>query len=119
MSPPPVSTAATGVRCPGCDDETGSAPVLLRGRDRLTGAPGEFSVLSCPGCGLAFTEPRLRPEDFDTYYPETYSAYEPNARPKASQGERNGVQRRERQDFVARNSWAARSGEVLDLALAL
>jgi SAM-dependent methyltransferase len=112
----PSPTAAT-VRCPGCGNEAGSPPVLLRGRDRLTGAPGEFSVLSCPSCGLAFTEPRLGPEDFATYYPETYSAYEPNARPKASLGERVGALNRELLVRFGpyRSIWRRSPGRLLDV----
>jgi SAM-dependent methyltransferase len=76
-------------RCPGCAAVGGDAAVLLRGRDRLTGAPGAFEVLACPECGLAFTEPRLGHEDFATYYPESYSAYVPRARMRGlSLGER-------------------------------
>jgi SAM-dependent methyltransferase len=48
----------------------------------MTGAPGDFAVVSCDECGLAFTEPRLRAEDFATYYPDTYTAYVPGVRPR-------------------------------------
>jgi SAM-dependent methyltransferase len=86
----PTSTGAP-VRCPGCGASHERPAVLLRGHDRLTGAPGEFTVVACPDCGLAFTEPRLRPEDFATYYPDSYSAYEPNlASERRSLGERLG-----------------------------
>jgi 2-polyprenyl-3-methyl-5-hydroxy-6-metoxy-1,4-benzoquinol methylase len=57
--------------CPGCGEPL-RGRVLLRGRDRLLGAPGEFAVLACETCGLACTEPRLRPEQFAAYYPQTY-----------------------------------------------
>jgi SAM-dependent methyltransferase len=63
------------VRCPGCGTPQTRPSVLLRGGDRLTGAAGEFAVVACGECGLAFTLPRLGPEDFATYYPEAYSAY--------------------------------------------
>lgn len=91
LAPSPApAMAETLVRCPGCGDETRAGAPLLRGHDRLTGAPGEFQVLACTACGLAFTEPRLRPEDFATYYPDTYSAYDPNSTRDAtrSAGER-------------------------------
>ncbi len=68
------------VRCPGCGAESDEPELLLTGHDRLTGAPGDFSVVGCAGCGLAFTQPRLGPEDFALYYPEEYSAYVPRAR---------------------------------------
>jgi SAM-dependent methyltransferase len=117
MSSLVVSPVAASVRCPGCDSEADSPPVLLRGHDRLTGAPGEFSVVACPCCGLAFTEPRLKPEDFATYYPETYSAYEPNARPKASLGERVGTLSRELLVRYGpyRNVWRRPPGRLLDV----
>jgi SAM-dependent methyltransferase len=76
----PDRATASAVRCPGCGAVQDEAPVLLRGRDRLTGAPGSFDVVACRDCGLAFTEPRLGPADFATYYPDSYSAYVPRAR---------------------------------------
>lgn len=110
---PTVST----VRCPGCGTEEDSPVPLLRGHDRLTEAPGEFSVVSCSSCGLAFTQPRLRPEDFTTYYPETYSAYEPNARAKASLGERIGALQRELLVRYGpyREVWRRGPGKLLDV----
>jgi SAM-dependent methyltransferase len=117
MSPATSSPTAAAVRCPGCGHEAHSPSVLLRGYDRLTGAPGEFSVLACPSCGLAFTEPRLGPEDFATYYPETYSAYEPNARAKASPGERVGALNRELMVRYGpyRDIWRRPPGRLLDV----
>ena len=86
---PSGETASTVIRCPGCETTHERAKVLLRGRDRLTGAPGDFAVLACAECGLAFTQPRLEPEDFAIYYPESYSAYVPRARMRGlSLGER-------------------------------
>jgi SAM-dependent methyltransferase len=83
------AATATAIRCPGCSSEQTGADVLLRGRDRLTGAPGSFEVLACAECGLAFTEPRIGPADFETYYPDSYSAYVPRARvQRRSVGER-------------------------------
>jgi SAM-dependent methyltransferase len=76
----PGKATAPAVRCPACGSAQDEARVLLEGRDRLTGAPGDFEVVACAECGLAFTEPRLGPEDFATYYPESYSAYVPRAR---------------------------------------
>lgn len=73
VAAPSDSTAAppTAAHCPGC-----GAPLrgreLLRSHDRLMGGPGEFSVLACASCGLASTQPRLRPEQFADYYPQTY-----------------------------------------------
>jgi SAM-dependent methyltransferase len=104
--------------CPGCKTAVDDPQVLLRGHDRLTGAPGSFTVLSCPGCGLAFTHPRLRPEDFATYYPESYSAYEPNVSDRRpSLGERLGSL--QRQAIVRfgpyRRVWQRPPGRLLDV----
>jgi SAM-dependent methyltransferase len=103
--------------CPGCGEVVDRPSVLLRGHDRLTGAPGRFAVLGCPGCGLAFTQPRLGPEDFATYYPESYSAYEPNVSDRRSLGERLGSL--QRQAIVRfgpyRKIWQRPPGRLLDV----
>ncbi|HEX5713924.1 MAG TPA: class I SAM-dependent methyltransferase [Solirubrobacterales bacterium] len=112
-----VTEPATATRCPGCGATAAAPAVLLRGHDRLTGAPGEFSVVGCPGCGLAFTQPRLRPEDFATYYPDSYSAYEPNTSSRPSLGERVGdLQRRAVVRFGPyREVWKRPPGRLLDV----
>jgi SAM-dependent methyltransferase len=103
--------------CPGCGAAVERPAVLLRGHDRLTGAPGHFTVLACPGCGLAFTHPRLRPEEFSTYYPESYSAYEPNVSARPSLGERVGsLQRAAIVRFGPyRGVWQRSPGRLLDV----
>jgi SAM-dependent methyltransferase len=103
--------------CPGCGTEAQRPRVLLRGHDRLTGAPGSFAVLACPACGLAFTYPRLGPEDFATYYPQSYSAYDPNLRSRPSLGERVGsLQRRAIARFGPyRRVWQRPPGRLLDV----
>jgi SAM-dependent methyltransferase len=112
----PVAPAQ--VSCPGCESVLERPRVLLRGHDRLTGAPGDFTVLACPQCGLAFTHPRLRPEDFVVYYPESYSAYEPNVgERRPSLGERLGSL--QRQAIVRfgpyREVWQRPPGRLLDV----
>jgi SAM-dependent methyltransferase len=121
MSPTLAEKSAIALEqtsCPGCRTAVGRAAVLLRGHDRLTGAPGDFTVLACPACGLAFTNPRLRPEDFATYYPESYSAYEPNISDyRPSLGERLGSL--QRQAIVRfgpyRKVWQRPPGRLLDV----
>lgn len=49
--------------------------LVLKGRDRLHGLPGEFSVVRCRGCGLMRTDPRPTPETIGFYYPENYGPY--------------------------------------------
>lgn len=59
--------------CPlGCGED---ATVVLRGRDRLHGLPGEFTVVRCRGCGLMRTNPRPTPETIGFYYPDDYGPY--------------------------------------------
>lgn len=114
------TATAPAARCPGCGAVQDEARVLLEGRDRLTGAPGDFEVVACADCGLAFTEPRLRPEDFATYYPESYSAYVPRARMRS-----RGLSLGERLDAVHlqgivrfgpyRKVWQRPPGRILDV----
>jgi SAM-dependent methyltransferase len=114
-----TSPAATAVpSCPGCGTAVERPEVLLRGHDRLTGAPGRFTVLACPDCGLAFTHPRLQPEDFAIYYPESYSAYEPNVSDhRPSLGERLGALQRQAivQFGPYRRVWQRPPGRLLDV----
>ncbi|HWA54052.1 MAG TPA: class I SAM-dependent methyltransferase, partial [Solirubrobacterales bacterium] len=111
------TTATAEARCPACGTEQSAPQVLLRGHDRLTDAPGEFSVVACADCGLAFTQPRLAPADFHVYYPETYNAYEPNARANASLGERIGALQRELLVRYGpyREIWRRGPGKLLDV----
>ena len=114
----PADDATEVEVCPGCGSPQRQPPVLLRGRDRLTGAPGEFTVVACPACGLAYTLPRLRPADFSTYYPESYSAYEPNSAPaRPSLGERVGELQREAiiRYGPYREIWKRPPGRLLDV----
>jgi SAM-dependent methyltransferase len=114
-----TATAETSVaaHCPGCGATEENPATLLHGHDRLTGAPGEFTVVACPACGLAFTQPRLGPEDFATYYPDSYSAYEPNTGARRSLGERlGGLQRQAVVRFgTYRRTWQLPPGRILDV----
>lgn len=83
MSAPVANAPAAdrvALRCPACETGEAAPEPLLEGPDRLIGAPGSFAVVRCEACGLAFTAPRLREQDFATYYPESYSAYAPGTR---------------------------------------
>ncbi len=55
--------------CPSGDD------LVLAGKDRLHGLPGEFSVVKCRTCGLMRTNPRPTPESIGFYYPKDYTPY--------------------------------------------
>ena len=53
-------------------------------RDRLFGAPGDWSLLQCPDCGLVWLNPRPIPEDipklYAAYYTHPHSGETPSAR---------------------------------------
>ena len=55
--------------CPLSDD------VVLSGRDRLNGLPGEFTVVRCRSCELMRTDPRPSASSMGFYYPEQYAPY--------------------------------------------
>jgi len=60
------------------------ADVLVRGRDRAHGLPGEFAVVRCHECGLARTHPRPTPDSLASAYPEAYPEHRsgrPGGRP--------------------------------------
>jgi 2-polyprenyl-3-methyl-5-hydroxy-6-metoxy-1,4-benzoquinol methylase len=62
--------------------------LVLTGRDRLQGLPGEFRIVRCRTCGLMRTNPRPTRQSIGTYYPESYGPYQgtrvdPSARTSA------------------------------------
>lgn len=73
---PPAERGRTSA-CPACAAGSDAAPLLV-GRDRMLGEPGEFAVVRCRACGLAYTDPQLEPEDFERFYPsQRYPSFEP------------------------------------------
>src|SRR5690349_1872505 len=52
------------------------ADVVLTGHDNRRRLPGEFSVVRCRECGLAYINPRPTPENIGQYYPSDYSYHE-------------------------------------------
>lgn len=63
------------VPCPLCGASAGI--VKWRGRDRLMGVPGDFTVEECTKCGFYYQNPRPIPEDLYLCYPGDYPAYHP------------------------------------------
>jgi len=61
------------VACDYCGSQ--EADVLLRGRDRAYGLPGEFNVVVCRRCGLARTNPQPTPESLGLAYPKDYKPH--------------------------------------------
>ena len=80
-----------------CDHCGGAeADILIRGRDRAHGLPGEFNVVRCRQCGLARTSPRPTLESLAAAYPEEYPEHQgPALRtgPPAGQGGPGGLLR--------------------------
>jgi 2-polyprenyl-3-methyl-5-hydroxy-6-metoxy-1,4-benzoquinol methylase len=63
------------------------AEVLLRGRDRAHGMPGEFNVVACRRCGLARTSPRPTLASLAAAYPDEYPEHQAAGRgARAPQG---------------------------------
>ena len=63
------------------------ARLLMTGRDRLHGLPGEFGVVECAQCGLVRTSPRPTLECLGAAYPEQYGPHQSDAlRAKAPGG---------------------------------
>ena len=56
------------------------ADVLITGRDRAYGLPGEFNVVRCRECGLCRTNPRPTVVSLAEAYPEEYPAHQAAAR---------------------------------------
>lgn len=79
-----MSTAAetrgprlVAVACPACDAR--EYKEKWRGRDRLMGVKGDFTVVECKQCGFLYQNPRPAPEDIALCYPGDYPAYNPEA----------------------------------------
>lgn len=76
---PPTSPAATPPfdlqteepPCPVCQAE--EARPLFPCRDVILGKPGDFGVVRCRACGLAYLRPRPAPESLGFYYADVYS----------------------------------------------
>jgi 2-polyprenyl-3-methyl-5-hydroxy-6-metoxy-1,4-benzoquinol methylase len=49
---------------------------VLTGHDRLSGLPGQFSVVRCKNCGLMRTNPRPTSDTIGFYYPDDYGPYQ-------------------------------------------
>ena len=56
--------------CPVCGP--GATRDLFRVRDINVFGPGEFQLVRCEGCGLAYLNPRPGQSDIGTYYPTNY-----------------------------------------------
>jgi len=69
-----MSTAEARPRCRVCGEELSSP--ALPALDRHQGIAGEFRVVECSGCGVAWTLPLADDEELGAFYPsETYAPY--------------------------------------------
>ncbi len=60
------------IACPLCDERRRNT--LYKGlKDLLFGAPGEWTLNQCAGCGLVYIDPRPTKNDLDKTYPASYS----------------------------------------------
>src|SRR3972149_3997734 len=60
------------IACPLCDERKRNT--LYKGlKDLLFGAPGEWTLNQCAGCGLVYIDPRPTKNDLDKTYPTSYS----------------------------------------------
>lgn len=61
-------------RCPVCGGAA-KQPLVLAGRDRLEGTPGEFTVVTCADCGAGRTCPPVTTAELERFYTRTYRAH--------------------------------------------
>jgi 2-polyprenyl-3-methyl-5-hydroxy-6-metoxy-1,4-benzoquinol methylase len=85
----PILAAQSQPDCALC----GAAGDLHHGdlRDRHFSAPGEWSLLACPRCGLVWLDPKPAPEDLDRLYRDYYTHEEGEGDSLIVRGIRRGI----------------------------
>ena len=108
---PPVSGERETARCSLCGAD--DFDVLVVGKDRRHGVPGEFRLVECRRCALVYLNPRPTAEALRAYYPPDYSPY------RAQRGLFGYMTRRlrRREAFQLRRSLPA-AAEVLEVGCA-
>jgi SAM-dependent methyltransferase len=72
---------------PDCPCGSSAVAGWMSAPDRLFGAPGEFHVATCAGCGLRRTSPRPDATHVMAFYPEEYGPHHhPDGRPAVRRG---------------------------------
>jgi 2-polyprenyl-3-methyl-5-hydroxy-6-metoxy-1,4-benzoquinol methylase len=71
---PSVAVEMESVDCPHCGGRTHES--ILAARDHLTGRGGEFQIVRCTHCELAFTNPRPTQASIGLFYPRSYGPFE-------------------------------------------
>tara|TARA_B100000676_G_C17344921_1_gene467982 strand:+ start:75 stop:395 length:321 start_codon:yes stop_codon:yes gene_type:complete len=69
----PTSDQFEDVNCYHCGESAHT--FLLTGQDDLTGKPGNFTYVTCDGCGLVYQTPRLKIEHIGDWYDDDYIAH--------------------------------------------
>jgi SAM-dependent methyltransferase len=105
------------MKCRCCNSEEHS--FLYKGKDRLHGLDGEFSLFTCSNCGVVAVRPRLSSDEIQKFYPETYISY-----PNPIEHEKSSVKKFDRQFGVAKRRrkiekhTKKRKGRILDIGCA-
>ena len=73
MQPSSNQSSQSYRQCPLCHGK--NIIFLLEGKDYLHGKPGQFPVVQCSTCSLAFIHPQPSIGDIAGFYPEHYYAY--------------------------------------------
>lgn len=71
----PLAEPREHIPCPLCG--TDKAQVVLLGRDRLFGLPGEYPIVACQGCSLRYVNPRPTMAALGRHYPDNYLPVRP------------------------------------------
>lgn len=70
---PHETSILESLSCYYCGEPSHSPFVMAQ--DDLTGKPGDFSFVTCDGCGLAYQNPRIDVDHIVDYYDEEYIAH--------------------------------------------
>lgn len=105
------------MKCKCCNSE--NLKFLYEGKDRLHNIQGDFSLFSCPDCGVVTVRPLLTNDEMNQYYPENYISY-----PEPIEKEKLIIKHLDRQFgvFKRRNKieryTGKRRGKILDVGCA-
>jgi 2-polyprenyl-3-methyl-5-hydroxy-6-metoxy-1,4-benzoquinol methylase len=67
------------VRCNLCEDD--NAKALITTSDLTYGTPGQFTIVRCRNCGLAYLNPRPDASEIGAFYPPNYGEHVASASP--------------------------------------
>lgn len=105
------------MKCRCCDRQQHS--FLYKGKDRLHGLDGQFSLFTCANCGVVAVFPRLSSNEIEKFYPESYISY-----PLPVEDEKSRMRKLDRQFGVTKRRRKIekhskkRMGRILDIGCA-